>query len=61
MIGTTKPFNKVELNNPPRITWAMGLWISLPGRSPPTANGIKAKAEVKAVIKIGFNRQVNRE
>ena len=51
MIGTTKPFNKVELNNPPRMTWAIGLWISLPGRSPPTANGIKARAEVNAVIK----------
>ena len=31
-------------------------WISLPGRSPPTAKGIKANAEVKAVINMGFSR-----
>ena len=56
MMGTTNPFNRVELNKPPNITWAMGLWISLPGRSPPTAKGIKANAEVKAVINMGFSR-----
>ena len=46
----------MELNNPPNITCAIGLWISFPGRSPPTASGIKASAEVKAgdVIEIAF-------
>ena len=46
----------MELNNPPNITCAIGLWISFPGRSPPTASGIKASAEVKAgdVIEIQF-------
>ena len=46
----------MELNNPPNITCAIGLWISFHGRSPPTASGIKASAEVKAgdVIEIAF-------
>ena len=50
------PFNKVEVNKPPKITCAIGLWISLPGKSPRKANGIKAKAEVNAVMRIGFRR-----
>ena len=38
------------------FTVAIGLWISFPGRSPFNANGINAKAELNAVIKIGFKR-----
>ena len=52
----TKPFKEVEVNNPPKITLAIGLWISLPGKLPLTAKGIIAKADDKAVIKIGFKR-----
>ena len=55
-MGTTNPFNSVELSNPPKITCAMGLWISFPGRSPPRARGIKANADVRAVIRMGFRR-----
>ena len=55
-MGTTKPFKRVELSKPPRMTCAIGLWISLPGRSLPTANGIKASADVSAVIRMGFKR-----
>ena len=55
-MGTINAFNKVELNNPPKITFAIGLWISFPGRSPPIANGMRARAEDKAVIKIGLRR-----
>ena len=51
-----KPFKKVDVNNPPKITLAIGLWISLPGKSPASANGISASAEDNAVIKIGFRR-----
>ena len=51
-----KPFRKVEVSNPPRITFAMGLCISLPGRSPLSANGINASALDSAVIRIGFKR-----
>lgn len=47
---------KVEVSKPPKMTFAIGLWISLPGKSPRKANGIKAKAELKAVIKIGLSR-----
>ena len=50
------PLRKVEESNPPKMTVAIGLWISLPGKSPFTANGISAKAELKAVIRIGFRR-----
>lgn len=50
------PFKNVEVNKPPKITVAIGLWISFPGRSPFNANGINAKAELNAVIKIGFKR-----
>ena len=34
------PFKNVEVNKPPKITVAIGLWISFPGRSPFNANGI---------------------
>ena len=37
------PFKNVEVNKPPKITVAIGLWISFPGRSPFNANGINAK------------------
>ena len=50
------PFRKVDVSRPPRITFAIGLWISLPGKSPASANGISASAEDNAVIKIGFRR-----
>lgn len=53
------PFKNVEVNKPPKITVAIGLWISFPGRSPFNANGINAKAELNAVIKIGFKRSRN--
>ena len=42
------PFKNVEVNKPPKITVAIGLWISFPGRSPFNANGINAKAELNA-------------
>ena len=32
------PFKNVEVNKPPKITVAIGLWISFPGRSPFNAN-----------------------
>ena len=51
-----KAFKKVDVSKPPKMTFAIGLWISLPGKSPRNANGIKAKAEVNAVIKIGLSR-----
>jgi len=38
---TTK-FSTVAVSSPPRITPAMGLWISLPGWSPFSASGIRA-------------------
>ena len=41
---------------PPWITCAMGLCISLPGNPPPTARGTSAKAVVSAVIRMGFSR-----
>ena len=44
------PFKNVEVNKPPKITVAIGLWISFPGRSPFYDNGINAKAELNAVI-----------
>ena len=53
------PFKNVEVNKPPKITVAIGLWISFPGRSPFNANGINAKAELNAVIKIDIKRSSN--
>ena len=53
--GTMKPLSIVDVSRPPSSTFAIGLWISLPGRSPPRARGISARAEVNAVINIGFN------
>jgi hypothetical protein len=35
----TKALRKVEVSKPPRITFAIGLWISLPGRPPRKARG----------------------
>ena len=51
-----KALRKVDVNNPPKMTFAIGLWISVPGKSPRKANGIKAKAELKAVMRIGLSR-----
>ena len=51
----------VELSSPPRITMAIGLWISLPGLSPPRARGIRASAAVRAVIKIAFSLSADPE
>ena len=48
-------FNMVEVNKPPKITLAIGLCISFPGKSPLIASGISASPAVKAVIKIGLN------
>ena len=47
--------SNVDVNRPPKITLAIGLWISFPGKSLANAKGIKAKPAVKAVIKIGLN------
>ena len=47
------PFKNVEVNKPPKITVAIGLWISVPGRSPFNANGINAKADVYKRQNIG--------
>ena len=49
--------SNVELISPPSITFAMGDCISLPGRSPPSANGTRARAEVRAVMRIGLRRE----
>ncbi len=51
-----KPFRKVDVSRPPKITVAIGLCISLPGRSPFSASGINASALDSAVIRIGFKR-----
>ena len=51
-----KALRKVDVSKPPKITFAIGLWISLPGKSPRKANGIKAKAELNAVMRIGLSR-----
>ena len=50
-----KPLSIVDVSSPPSSTFAIGLWISLPGSSPPRASGMSAKAEVNAVINIGFS------
>ena len=42
------PFKNVEVNKPPKITVAIGLWISFPGRSPFNANGINATPTICA-------------
>ena len=55
IIGIINPFNRVEVSNPPKITFAIGLCISFPGKPPLTASGIRASAVVNAVINIGFN------
>ena len=51
-------FNSVEVSSPPNTTMAIGLWISLPDLSPLNTSGIKANAEVSAVIRIGFSRSI---
>ena len=56
IIGIIKAFRKVEVSRPPNITLAIGLWISLPGRSPRRASGIRARADESAVIRMGFKR-----
>ena len=38
------------------MTFAIGLCISFPGKSPPKAKGMSARADVSAVINMGFNR-----
>ena len=48
------PFKNVEVNKPPKITVAIGLWISFPGRSPFNANGINANACIHAVSKLAI-------
>ena len=50
------PLRRVEVARPPRITLAMGLCNSLPGRSPPSARGMSARAVVSAVIRMGLRR-----
>lgn len=57
-MGTIKPFRNVDVNSPPRITLAMGLWISLPERLPPSARGTSANAEQSAVIRMGVKRSI---
>ena len=49
--------SNVELMSPPSITLAMGDCISLPGRSPPSASGTSANAEVRAVMSMGLSRE----
>lgn len=48
--------SKVLVSNPPNMTCAIGLCISLPGKSLPKANGMSAKPELSAVINIGNKR-----
>ena len=52
-----KAFRKVDVKRPPRITFAIGLCISLPGKSPRNAKGIKASAEDNAVNAKVFTRE----
>ena len=52
-------FRIVDDNNPPKITTAMGDCISFPGSPPRNANGIRARAEVNAVIIMGFKRSAD--
>ena len=40
----------------PEVTSAIGLWISLPGSSPPRTRGIRASPAVRAVIGTGASR-----
>ena len=35
-----KPLSIVDVSSPPSSTLAIGLWISLPGSSPPRASGM---------------------
>jgi len=41
---------------PNRMTCAIGVWISLPGRSPANASGTSARPDANAVMKIGASR-----
>ena len=54
--GTRTRLRKVEESSPPRITCAIGLWISLPGSPPASTSGISASPAVNAVISTGANR-----
>ena len=40
-----KPFRNVDVKRPPKITFAIGLCISLPGRSPLRASGISVETD----------------
>ena len=56
MIGMMNPLRNVDVSRPPSITLAIGLCISLPGSSPPTASGMSASPDVRAVMSIGLSR-----
>lgn len=45
----------VDVSNPPNTTIAIGACISLPVLSPAIIIGIRARAEVRAVIMIGVS------
>ena len=55
-IGMMNPLRRVDVTSPPRMTTAMGLCISLPGLSLPMTIGMRARAEVRAVIMMGLSR-----
>ena len=57
--GAIYEVSKVEVSKPPSITFAIGLCISLPERSPRNAKGIRARAAVSAVIRIGLSRSTD--
>ena len=48
--------SKVELTSPPIMTMAMGCRISFPGAPPAKAKGTRAKAAVRAVMRMGATR-----
>src|SRR5688572_8854643 len=54
--GTTTMLRKVEVRSPPRMTWAIGLWISLPGFPPARTSGMSARPAVNAVMSTGASR-----
>lgn len=53
--GTINRFKSVELKCPPRMTFVIGLCISLPGSPPANARGISASPAATAAIRIGLN------
>ena len=56
--GTTSMFRNVDDSRPHRMTMAIGVRISRPGCSPPSASGTRARPAARAVIRIGASRSI---